>query len=526
MSSMTTSFFGIEKADRHADGTLTVYGKATDDSIDIDQQICDADWLKRAMPHWFSTGGNIREQHSNVAAGVAKEYEVKEDGHYITALVVDPVSVKKVENGVLKGFSIGIKNPRVTRDKSAANGRIIDGQIVEVSLVDRPANPNCQLVLAKSVGSDETVVQVEELRENSETLSENNLELEEILREENMKTAAELIEESKKFVGADTTKFDAKAYETARNALARLIQIEAKEMETEGHDEQMSLAHLLEAVRHLFAWYEGEEAEGEVVETEIIEEKGAHKDEIKPKKGEKRADFLKRCKDAGMSDDDAAKCWGKYTSAESEDEDEAKKASKKESDSDEEDDAKKKEADAKEDDEEDDAKKAKKKGAEISKCLECGCNVPGSDHGATTTNDFANVSKPSHVTTAEMYSPDQTPKSAQVSTEKVDIEAIVEQALKSATQTIKSDIAELLTAKEAAEEKANRLETELAEAKSLAVAGGPKRTAKPVSETSNDLLVKAAAYKAKAQATTDPTLAKGYEALAREFLGKASTESK
>jgi hypothetical protein len=178
MANLTTQFFGIEKSDKNSDGTLTVYGKATDDSLDIDQQICDADWLKRAMPHWFQTGGNIREQHSNIAAGVAQEYEAKEDGHYITALVVDPVSVKKVENGVLKGFSIGIKNPRVTRDKSAMNGRIVDGQIVEVSLVDRPANPNAKLVLAKSAGADDTVVQVEELHEVSENNSENNLQSE------------------------------------------------------------------------------------------------------------------------------------------------------------------------------------------------------------------------------------------------------------------------------------------------------------------------------------------------------------
>ena len=162
---LTTSYFGIEKADRHADGTMTVYGKATDDSLDIHKQICDGDWLDRAMPHWFKSGGNIREQHSNIAAGVAKNYELKADGHYITALVVDPVSVKKVENGVLRGFSIGIKNPRVIQDSKAANGRIVDGQIVEVSLVDRPANPNCQLVLAKAASGDETIMQVEELIE-------------------------------------------------------------------------------------------------------------------------------------------------------------------------------------------------------------------------------------------------------------------------------------------------------------------------------------------------------------------------
>ena len=112
MLDLTTSYFAIEKADKNSDGTLLVYGKATDDTLDIDQQICDSLWLSKAMPEWFRTGGNIREQHSNIAAGVAKEYEEKSDGHYISALVVDPLSVKKVETGVLKGFSIGIKSPR------------------------------------------------------------------------------------------------------------------------------------------------------------------------------------------------------------------------------------------------------------------------------------------------------------------------------------------------------------------------------------------------------------------------------
>lgn len=527
MANLTTQFFGIEKSDKNADGTLTVYGKATDDSLDIDQQICDADWLKRAMPHWFQTGGNIREQHSNIAAGVAKEYEMKEDGHYITALVVDPVSVKKVENGVLKGFSIGIKNPRVTRDKSAMNGRIVDGQIVEVSLVDRPANPNAKLILAKSVNGEDTVVQVEELHEVLETNVGNNLQSEVTeLQEENMEKAQAIIELAKTYIPTETVKFDKPTYDKARQALAELIAVEAKEMADDDHNEEVSISHLLAAVHHLFAWYEGEKAEGEVVE-EIVEEKAADAKEMKPKKGEKRADFMKRCKEAGLDDDFAKKCWDKYL----------------------------KSIEIEIDEDEDEVEKS----ADVKKCLECGCNQPGADHGLTTTNDFANVAKPSHVTTAEMYTPDQTPKSAEADAtedkaddaapadveapaeedvkeevkedsadapKSADVEAIVEQAIKSATQSIKSEIAELLTAKEAAESKANRLETELAEAKSLAVAGGPKRTAKPVSETSNDLLVKAAAYNAKAQATTDPTLAKGYAALAKEFLAKAQSESK
>lgn len=585
MGNLTTSYFGIEKADRNPDGTLTVYGKATDDSVDIDQQICDAEWLERAMPHWFKTGGNIREQHSNIAAGVAQEYELKRDGHYITALVVDPVSAKKVETGVLKGFSIGIKNPRVTRDKVAANGRIVDGQIVEVSLVDRPANPNCQLVLAKSASGDDTVMQVEELIEKADEKPDyegmieggersepadkelynrvkreakekfdvypsavanawvvreykkrggtfkrktkkaaDTLDLQHISEEDAMTTLAnEVVELSKAYRGTELLKFDQKTYDSARQALAQLIAIEAEEL-GEGHDEQASLTHLIAAVHHLFAWYEGEKAEGEVEEELENIELAAHKDDaakdpdpdkkkdshkeldededITPEKGESEKDFMKRCKDAGKSDAFAKKCWDKYMTAKDPDAD-------------------------------------KKKSAEVVKCLECGCNQPGTDHGLTQTNDFANVAKPSHVTTAEMYTPDQTPKSAEPDDEEkkedevsadepksADVEAIVEEAIKSATQSIRTEIEALMSAKEAAESRAMSLESELATAKSLAVAGGPKRTAKPVAETSNDLLVKAAMYNAKAKATTDPTLAKGYRALADKFTSEYDTLTK
>ena len=580
MTNLTTAFFNIIKADKNDDGTLTVYGKATDDSLDIDQQICDPVWLDNAMPEWFKTGGNIREQHSNIAAGVAKEYEKRADGHYIHALVVDPVSVKKVDTGVLKGFSIGIKNPRVVRDQKAANGRIIDGKIVEVSLVDRPANPNCQLVLAKSAEGESEMSKVEELIEKEEkkpdyqnmlrggassqpadkelysrVVSEakqkfdvypsavanawvvreykkrggtykkktekalDSIELSDITEREAMTILAnEVIELSKAYVGGDLVKFDKQTYDSARQALAELIAIEAEEM-GEGSNEEASLSHLIAAVHHLFAWYAGEEAEGEVMQEDIIEEKAAEEKEMKPKKGEKRADYMKRCKEAGMKDDVVKTMCDKYFAADADKPEEAEKS------------------------------------AEISKCLECGCNQPTESHGGGPTV-LPDGTTTAHMSTAEIYSPDQTPKSAEadeaeekaddaapadteapaeedvkeeeVSTEdkSVDVEAIVEQAIKSATQSIKSEIAELMSAKEAAESKADRLATELAEAKSLAMAGGPKRTAKPVSETSNDLLAKAAAYNAKAQATTDPTLAKGYTTLAKEFLAKANAESK
>jgi hypothetical protein len=548
INDLTTAFFEIVKADRNDDGTLMVYGKATDDSLDIDQQICDPTWLDDAMPEWFKSGGNIREQHSNIAAGVAKEYEKKKDGHYIHALVVDPVSVKKVDTGVLKGFSIGIKNPRVVRDQKAANGRIIAGKIVEVSLVDRPANPNCQLVLAKSAEGQSNLFKVEELIEKEEKKPNyaainsggegsepsdkelynrvkneakdkfdvypsavanawvvreykkrggtykkktdkgvNTLELPYITEGEAMSNLVDdIIELSKSYARGDLLKFDRNTYDNARQALAQLIAIEAQEM-NEGSNEESSLTHLIAAVHHLFAWYQGEEAEGETMENEQIEmAAGSDKMNIQPKKGESKDDFMKRCKAKGMNDKDAGICADKFY----------KDAHKVYGD--------------------DDTDKKK----ESSKSTDAESTEPTEVAEVTEVTEEAPVVEEKK---EEVAAVEETP-AEQVSEEKIsseEVEAIVEQAIKSATQSIKTEIASLVSAKEAALSKAVSLESELAIAKSLAVAGGPKRTGTSVAQ-SNDLFVKAATYKAKAQATTDPVLAKGYKQLADEFFAKAS----
>lgn len=175
--STTTVYAPILKAERNQDGDLVVVGKATGPDLDLDQQICDPAWLKTAMPQWFSTGGNVREQHSSIAAGVATELAQDGDSWMVTATVVDPVSARKVEAGVLKGYSIGIKNPQVIKDANAKGGRIVGGTIVETSLVDRPCNPTCTMTLAKAATPGMTVraadldrgtmlVKVEELHEN------------------------------------------------------------------------------------------------------------------------------------------------------------------------------------------------------------------------------------------------------------------------------------------------------------------------------------------------------------------------
>ena len=438
---MATAYARIIKSELQADGTLMVYGKATDDSLDMDQQICDAAWLDRAMPDWFKTGGNIREQHSNIAAGVAKEYEVKTDGHYINALVVDPVSVKKVEAGVLKGFSIGIKSPRVVRDNKAANGRIIDGQIIEVSLVDRPANPNAKLMLAKSVDGKESLMQVEELIET---------------KENDMEAPMPMAGEAKTIPSRDEMM---NRYASAKQAFEECKSM-CKEYGYELPEEDKAV---------------GESAEEETAEGANVSPSTAQ-EEVAEAQGEASVD------------------------------------------------------------------------KSVHKCLECGCGVPQSNHGLSqipavagqiTGNEMTNV------TTAAMFSPDQTPtinantgaKSAdpeetpQVSsTEEVEeksllsdsvIADIIEKAVKSATDSVKAEINLVKSAKEAVENELKSTQTDLAKAQTLAVAGGPKRTVlKSAESVVTEYALKAMEYSNKAAQTTDKELAKGYKELAAEFDAK------
>lgn len=155
---MTSAWAPIFKSEEQDDGTIVVYGKATDDALDRDRQRCDANWLNKAMPEWYKTGANIREQHDGKRAiGVGVGHDIAPDGHYIRAHIVDPIAVLKVKHNVLKGFSIGIANPTVEKSESAPNGLISGGDICELSLCDRPSNPGCLLALAKTAKPGMTV---------------------------------------------------------------------------------------------------------------------------------------------------------------------------------------------------------------------------------------------------------------------------------------------------------------------------------------------------------------------------------
>lgn len=589
----TNAYAAIVKFEEQEDGTVLAYGKATDATLDADEQICDPDWLKRAMPEWFKYG-NIREQHSSIAAGVATQYEETEDGHYITAHIVDPSSAKKIKTGVLKGFSIGIRRPRVIKDNKAAGGRIVDGQIVEISVVDRPANPSCMLTVAKATkgelkavkgkfkeitkgsedqprdengrfassdggsGSEDSGIgdgsimaehnnlanaayddirmvddniqglrglsdkderitaeasnlldkssqYFEEATGNSENLKEwsqsvdgglryadraadlllaaenetlvaqggvlvefsNNLTndvvslttgLKSISTKENIMRADAILEMSKEWAGSDVVKFDQAAFDSARRALATLIQVEAGEM-GEGHDETHSLTCLLNAVHALMEWREGEAYEGEVAHMPAMEEMEMSIEPESVKEAEMEEEMCKECgkamKECMCKSDKAvceecgeAECDCKTYSAEKEE-----------------------------------------------KCLECGCHQPADNHGRDDVTTAVVVSDKS-----------DTPEVS-------DIKAIVEDIVKALLPN--PVVGEEIEIKAADSERIEALEAELAQVKSLAAPSGPKRFAAVSNNTTTNVnKAKAAIYRAKAAQTLDKSLANGYLALA------------
>lgn len=97
---------------------------------------------------------NIREMHQLSAVGTAEEVSVDDKGLYLGAKIVDDVAWGKVTSGVYKGFSIGGKT--LARDPD--NKKIITKLLLtEISLVDRPSNPEARFDVWKAAGSQEDV---------------------------------------------------------------------------------------------------------------------------------------------------------------------------------------------------------------------------------------------------------------------------------------------------------------------------------------------------------------------------------
>ncbi len=122
-----------------------VFGYASTEALDSQGEVVRREALEAALPAYMRFA-NIREMHQPSAVGIAHEAEVDDKGLHIAARVIDDGAWEKVKARVYKGFSIG---GRVT-DRDPRDRTIITGvDLTEISLVDRPANPEATIELFK-----------------------------------------------------------------------------------------------------------------------------------------------------------------------------------------------------------------------------------------------------------------------------------------------------------------------------------------------------------------------------------------
>ena len=138
-------YFPIAKVDADK---REVWGYASTEARDDQGEIVRREALTVALGDYMKFA-NIREMHQLSAVGVAKEAGIDDKGLYIGAKIVDDQAWLKVIEGVYKGYSIG---GGVTQ-RDPADYKTITGLVLnEISLVDRPANPEAVFDYWKAAG--------------------------------------------------------------------------------------------------------------------------------------------------------------------------------------------------------------------------------------------------------------------------------------------------------------------------------------------------------------------------------------
>lgn len=141
-----TLFLPIVKVD---DEQRFIEAYASSERLDEQGQIMTRDAMKAAWPDYFKWA-NLREMHSHSAAGTVLAADLDDPkGIRVGAKVVDDQAWRKVKEGVYKGLSVGGKILALRPDATAPNGIIEKIKLTEISLVDRPANPDAIITMFK-----------------------------------------------------------------------------------------------------------------------------------------------------------------------------------------------------------------------------------------------------------------------------------------------------------------------------------------------------------------------------------------
>jgi len=137
---MNKLFIPIKRIDEEK---KEVYGYAQTEALATDGLVLENKAMEKASDRYFEKGPALRAMHMT-AAGSVLQAEVRDDGTYIAARVVDPNEWLKVKEGVYRGFSVS------GNIKELDGNRITEFDWIETSLVDRMADPGATIELWRS----------------------------------------------------------------------------------------------------------------------------------------------------------------------------------------------------------------------------------------------------------------------------------------------------------------------------------------------------------------------------------------
>ena len=98
-----------------------------------------------ATKDWLASYPAVRLQHRpDSPIGKGLECWQDPDGStWVKSEIVDPAAQRLVRKGVLRAYSVGIANPQTQKSARAPRYEIVGGRLIELSVVDSPANARC-----------------------------------------------------------------------------------------------------------------------------------------------------------------------------------------------------------------------------------------------------------------------------------------------------------------------------------------------------------------------------------------------
>lgn len=154
-----SAYVPLSKYEEKEDGTLLVFGRATQEILDSHGEIMDYAssapmFRMRAEQNAQRSGGEnlmpLRAMHQSIAAGKVIQFDFldEEKAIDIVSHVVDTEEIKKVKEKVYTGFSVGGRYARRWADPASGYSRFT-ADPGEVSLVDAPSVPTAKFELFK-----------------------------------------------------------------------------------------------------------------------------------------------------------------------------------------------------------------------------------------------------------------------------------------------------------------------------------------------------------------------------------------